>query len=80
MQSALGSLTGSVPDQKQAEQRQKEAEAKDAVSHAGGNVGGYSVSASGVAANDPNRQGGSWNQTIGSGKEVRRHCHDKATL
>jgi len=29
-----------------------------------------SISGSGVAANDPNRQQGSWNQTIGSGKET----------
>ncbi|CAK4032493.1 Hypothetical predicted protein [Lecanosticta acicola] len=69
VQSAIGSLTGSQPDQRQAEERKKEAEAKDALSHTGGTVGGYSVSASGVAQNDPNRQDGSWNQTIGSGKE-----------
>ena len=29
-----------------------------------------SVSTAGVAANDPNRSEGSWNQTIGSGKEM----------
>lgn len=29
-----------------------------------------SVSGAGVAANDPNRSQGSWNQTIGSGKEM----------
>jgi len=29
-----------------------------------------SVSSSGVAANDQNRQAGSWNQTVGSGKET----------
>jgi uncharacterized protein YjbJ (UPF0337 family) len=39
------------------------------VSHAGASVGGYSVSASGVAENHPDRQAGSWNQTIGAGKE-----------
>jgi uncharacterized protein YjbJ (UPF0337 family) len=39
------------------------------VSDAGATAGGYSVSASGVAANDPNRQQGSWNQTMGAGKE-----------
>lgn len=36
----------------------------------GGSVGGFSVSASGVTKNDPNRQEGSWNQTVGSGKEM----------
>jgi uncharacterized protein YjbJ (UPF0337 family) len=29
-----------------------------------------SVSTSGVAANDPNRSTGSWNQTVGAGKEA----------
>ena len=33
-------------------------------------MGGVSVSASGVAANDPNRQVGSWNQTVGAAKET----------
>lgn len=50
-------------------EKQREAEAKHDVSKAGATVGGVSVSASGVAQNDPNRQTGSWNQTIGSGKE-----------
>ena len=51
------------------ENKKAVADAKDDVSHAGATIGGYSVSASGVAANDPNRQEGSWNQTVGSGKE-----------
>lgn len=38
------------------------ARAKNELSHAGGNIGGYSVSADGVAQNDPNRKEGSWNQ------------------
>lgn len=29
-----------------------------------------SVSSTGVAANDPDRQAGSWNQTVGAGKET----------
>lgn len=29
-----------------------------------------SISSSGIAANDQNRQAGSWNQTIGAGKET----------
>lgn len=69
-QSLLGSITGSAPDQAQANQKKKEAQAEHDLSHAGGNIGGLSVSASGVAANDPNRSAGSWNQTIGSGKEM----------
>lgn len=50
-------------------EKKREAEAKHEVSQAGASIGGVSVSASGVAQNDPNRQTGSWNQTIGSGKE-----------
>ncbi|GAB7350331.1 hypothetical protein MBLNU459_g0963t1 [Dothideomycetes sp. NU459] len=69
-QSALGSLIGSSADKSQGEQKKTEAEVKNDISHAGGNVGGYSVSASGVAKNDPNRSEGSWNQTVGAGKET----------
>ncbi|KAK0799419.1 hypothetical protein LTR75_009252 [Friedmanniomyces endolithicus] len=68
-QSLLGSLTGNTADKVQGENKQDQAHAKDALSRAGGTIGGLSVSSSGVAANDPNRQAGSWNQTIGSGKE-----------
>ena len=57
-------------DKQQAEDKKAEAAAKDDLSKAGGNIGGMSVSASGVAANDPNRQAGSWNQTMGSAKET----------
>ena len=52
------------------ENKKAEAEIKHDASHAGANVGGYSVSASGIAQNDPNRSEGSWNQTVGSGKEA----------
>jgi uncharacterized protein YjbJ (UPF0337 family) len=52
------------------ENKKAEAEVKHDASHAGANIGGYSVSASGVAGNDPNRSAGSWNQTLGSGKET----------
>lgn len=52
------------------ENKKAEADLKNDASHAGANIGGYSVSASGVAQNDPNRSAGSWNQTLGSGKEA----------
>lgn len=52
------------------ENKKAEADLKNDASHAGANIGGYSVSASGVAQNDPNRSAGSWNQTLGSGKET----------
>lgn len=54
-QSTLGSLIGSTEDQQKGEARKDVADAKNDLSHTGGTVGGYSVSASGVAANDPNR-------------------------
>jgi len=69
-QSALGSLTGSTADKSNGETKKAKADMEHDVSHTGANVGPFSVSASGVAANDPNRQQGSWNQTIGSGKEM----------
>ena len=57
-------------EKKQAEDKKQTAAARDELSHAGGNIGGYSVSSAGVAANDPNRKEGSWNQTLGAGKEA----------
>merc|ERR1711977_409680 len=69
-QSALGSITGNTADKQQAADKQREAEAKDTLSHAGGSVGGFSVSSGGVAKNDSERQGGQWDQTMGSAKET----------
>jgi len=69
-QSALGSVTGNQADKNQAEQKKAEADARNDISHAGANICGFSVSAQGVAANDPNRSAGSWNQTVGAGKEA----------
>ncbi|KAJ9618734.1 hypothetical protein H2203_008938 [Taxawa tesnikishii (nom. ined.)] len=68
-QSALGSLTGNSADKSQGENRRAEGHAKDDLSHAGGSIGGFSVSSSGVTQNDPDRTQGSWNQTVGSAKE-----------
>ncbi|KIW03246.1 uncharacterized protein PV09_05467 [Verruconis gallopava] len=67
--SAISSITGNAADQAKADQKKAEAQAESDLSHAGANLGPVSVSASGVAANDPNRSAGSWNQTIGAGKE-----------
>ncbi|KAI4719409.1 hypothetical protein E4T48_04358 [Aureobasidium sp. EXF-10727] len=69
-QSALGSLIGSNADKTAGENKKAEADLKNSASHAGATIGNYSVSASGIAANDPNRSAGSWNQTLGSGKEA----------
>jgi len=67
--SVIGSITGNAGDQAKADQKKAEAQAESDISHAGANLGPVSVSASGVAANDPNRSAGSWNQTFGAGKE-----------
>jgi len=69
VQSALGSLTGNTADQSQGEAKKDHAQAEKALSQAGTNIGPFSISASGIAQNDPNRAAGSWNQTIGSAKE-----------
>jgi len=69
-QSVLGSLTGSTADKNAGAQKQDIAQAENDASHATAKLGSYSASSSGaVTKDDPNRQEGSWNQTIGSGKE-----------
>ncbi|ATZ57201.1 hypothetical protein BCIN_14g03610 [Botrytis cinerea B05.10] len=69
-QSALGSITGNPADKHAAAQKHDEAALKHDASHAGISAGGFSASSSGaVTKNDPARQEGSWNQTVGSGKE-----------
>lgn len=69
VQSALGSLTGNTADQSQGDAKKAKADLEHDASKAGANLGPVSVSASGVAVNDPNRQQGSWNQTVGSGMQ-----------
>lgn len=59
-----------TPLQKEAENKKAEAEAKDGLSHASAKAGPFTVSSSGVAKDDPDRTQGSWNQTVGSGKET----------
>jgi uncharacterized protein YjbJ (UPF0337 family) len=71
VQSAIGSLTGNTADESQGEAKKSHAEAEKELSHAGANIGPYSISSTGaIAQNDPNRSAGSWNQTIGSAKEA----------
>lgn len=57
-------------EQREAANKHDEAKAKDEISHAGTSIGGFSIGSTGVAANDPQRSEGSWNQTIGSAKEA----------
>jgi len=71
IQSALGSVTGSAGDKNAGEAKKDKAELENDASHATAKLGGYSASSSGaITKDDPNRQEGSWNQTIGSGKEM----------
>jgi len=71
VQSAIGSLTGNIADQSSGEAKKNHAEAEKELSHAGANLGPFSISSTGaIAQNDPNRQTGSWNQTVGSAKEA----------
>lgn len=70
VQSALGSLTGSTADQNAGEAKKSKADLENEASHATAKVPGFSASSSGaITKDDPNRQEGAWNQTIGSGKE-----------
>jgi len=70
VQSALGSLTGSAADEQTGQAKQDKAQVENDASHATAKLGPYSASGSGaVTKDDPNRQEGSWNQTIGSGKQ-----------
>jgi uncharacterized protein YjbJ (UPF0337 family) len=70
-QNILGSITGSNADQREGQAKQDKAQVEHDASHAAVTGMGYSASSSGaVTKNDPNRQEGSWNQTVGSGKEM----------
>ncbi|KAG7009781.1 hypothetical protein G7Y79_00001g000530 [Physcia stellaris] len=70
-QSLLGKVTGSTGDKANAQATKSKAEAEKEESHSVGKVGPMAFSSSGgVHADDPNRSEGSWNQTVGSGKET----------
>ncbi|KFY09439.1 hypothetical protein V492_05494 [Pseudogymnoascus sp. VKM F-4246] len=70
VQSALGSLTGSTADSNAGQAKQDKANLEDAASHATLKGPGFTATADGVSKDDPNRQKGAWNQTIGAGKEA----------
>ncbi|TVY37536.1 hypothetical protein LOCC1_G006223 [Lachnellula occidentalis] len=70
-QSALGSLTGSSADKNAGHAKKEDAALKNDLSHTAAKVGPLSASSSGaVTKDDPNRQEGAWNQTVGSAKET----------
>ena len=57
--------------QANAEATKSKAQAEKEASHSVGKLGPAAVTPSGgVHADDPNRTEGSWNQTVGSGKET----------
>ncbi|KAF2858428.1 hypothetical protein K470DRAFT_259842 [Piedraia hortae CBS 480.64] len=69
-QSALGAVTGSTADKNAGANKQHEANIKDSASHAGTSAGGFAIGPTGVAKENPDRQEGSWDQTLGSAKEA----------
>lgn len=70
-QNLVGSLTGNTGDENKGEIKREKAQAEYDASHATAKLPGFSASTSGaVSKDDPNRAGGSWNQTMGSAKET----------
>jgi len=71
LQSGIASITGSAGDKANAEQTKEKAAAEKDLSHSAAKVGPFTMSSSGVPAQDSaDRTQGSWDQTIGSGKET----------
>ncbi|CAG8973713.1 hypothetical protein HYALB_00006984 [Hymenoscyphus albidus] len=71
IQSAVGSVFGNPSDVNAGEAKKDKAEFEKDASHATAKLGPITASSSGaVTKDDPNRQEGAWNQTIGSAKET----------
>lgn len=70
VQSTLGNLTGSTADKNAGQAKQDKAEFENDASHATLKGPGFTATADGVAKDDPRRQEGAWNQTVGAGKEA----------
>lgn len=70
VQSAYGSLIGSNSTQASGTQKQDKASLESDASHATLKGPGFTATTSGIAADDPRRQEGAWNQTIGAAKET----------
>jgi uncharacterized protein YjbJ (UPF0337 family) len=70
-QQALGSLTGNVADQAKGEKREASGKDEQTLSETAAKAGPFTLSSSGaVAADNPDRTAGSWNQTVGAAKEA----------
>lgn len=70
IQQAVGNIVGNPSDQRAGEAKQNKARAEDDLSHAAIKGPGFTATADGVAKDDPMRQEGKWNQTVGAGKEA----------
>lgn len=70
VQQAVGNLFGNPSDARAGQAKQDKAQFEDAASHATIKGPGFSATSDGVARDDPQRQKGAWNQTIGAGKET----------
>lgn len=70
IQSSVGNLTGSSADSNAGQAKQAKAQFENDASHATVKVPGFSATTDGIARDDPKRQQGAWNQTIGAGKEA----------
>lgn len=71
VQSAISSITGNTTEQAKGDAKQSKADAEYQASHATAKVPGFTASSSGaITKDDPDRQAGAWNQTIGSAKET----------
>jgi uncharacterized protein YjbJ (UPF0337 family) len=79
-QSAIGALTGNTRDKVAGENKQAEGAAKKDASHATVKAGPVTASTSGATVNDPNRTEGTYNQTVGAGKEMLGNIAGSETL
>jgi len=71
VQSAVGTIFGNSSDVNAGEAKKDKAAFEKEASHATAKLGPISASSSGaVTKDDPNRQEGAWNQTVGSAKET----------
>ncbi|PVH91155.1 hypothetical protein DM02DRAFT_367551 [Periconia macrospinosa] len=69
--SGISALTGNPADKREADNKKAVADAEHDLSHSAAKAGPITATpGGGVAASDPNRSQGSWNQTVGSAKEA----------
>jgi len=69
-QQLYGKISGSTTDEYKGDSTREKAAAENAASHSVNKLGPLAVGPTGAAVDSPDRSQGSWNQTIGSGKET----------